>query len=53
MPEVMEENYEYLRRADHRARFKHGKLHTYTWQNLTAELCFSISIRVSNKFFEL
>jgi len=50
MPEVMEENYEYLRRADHRARFKHGKLRINTWQNPTAELCFSISILGSNKF---
>jgi hypothetical protein len=30
MPEVMEQNHEYLRRAAHRARFKHGKLHKNT-----------------------
>jgi len=26
MPDVMEENHEYLRKSDHRAWFKHGKI---------------------------
>jgi len=47
---MMEEYHEYLRRVDHRARFKHGKLHINTRQNPTAELRFSISALGSNEF---